>query len=159
MPAGRPTDLTPELIEEYCKLLPVVQYIETASDILGVDRSTWQKWARRGARELKRLAKTKGGKVKPKEAIYVEFVRAHKKAIAEGQQSDLQAIRDAAAKGNWQAAAWRLERRCPELWGANRDELRKIGKAVADQMKHAESNHHAQPKAPASTTISRDRVK
>ena len=48
MPAGRPTDLTPEVIEDFRRVLPTVMSLETVGDYLGVERTTWRKWLKRG---------------------------------------------------------------------------------------------------------------
>jgi hypothetical protein len=114
-PGGRPTELTPQLIAEVAKVLPTCLYRETVADYLGVDRSTFWRWVKRGNREIRRLRK-KGTKPRQSEAIYVEFCNAIKKALAEGEIFDLDIIKKASEK-NWQAAAWRRERRNPERWG------------------------------------------
>ena len=54
------------------------------------------------------------------ESIYARFVQALKEAEAEGARNLLGIIRGAAmgrGKGQWQAAAWILERRHPEAFG------------------------------------------
>jgi hypothetical protein len=115
MPAGRPRILTPEVLEQVRHLLPVVLYLETVGDFLGVERTTWRKWLKRGAKEARRLRNPRS-KPKAAEAIYLEFFHTYKKGLAEGEMYDLTIIRKASA-GQWQAAAWRLERRFPERWG------------------------------------------
>jgi hypothetical protein len=77
-------------------------YIETASAYAGITKSTLYEWMKRGARE-------KRGK-------YKEFSNAVEKAMAEAEMWDVALIAQA-AKENWQAAAWRLERKYPARWG------------------------------------------
>src|ERR1043165_744520 len=137
MPAGRPTDLTPEVIEDVKRLLPTVLYLETVADYIGVDRFTMRRWLKRGALENKRLRKRPRCKVRTSEAIFVEFCAVVKKALAEGLAFDLGIIKKASQDqpvyneegavvgtktGQWQAAAWRAERRFPEQWG-RKDQL------------------------------------
>jgi hypothetical protein len=137
MRTGRPTALTPEVIEDVRRLLPVVMYVETVADYLGVDRTTVSKWLKRGAKEEKRLRRNPGAKTTQKEALFLEFFLVYKKGLAEGLFCDLATIKKASVdqigedgqiirKGEWQAAAWRAERRFPDLWG-RRDKLEHSG--------------------------------
>lgn len=130
-PVGRPSLLTPEVIEDVRRLLPTCLYLETVADYIGVSRMSFHHWLKRGRKEADRLSK-KGAKPRPREALYAEFFYVHKKSLAEGQLHDLGVIKKASAdqvipgtddtppsirKGEWQAAAWRLERRFPQQWG------------------------------------------
>jgi hypothetical protein len=128
MPAGRPTVLTPEVIEDVRRILPTVLYLETVGDYLGLDHSTIRKWIKRGSMEHKRLRRNLEAKPADREALFLEFFLVYKKALAEGLFGDLGTIKKASMdqlgpdgqiirKGEWQAAAWRAERRFPELWG------------------------------------------
>jgi hypothetical protein len=127
-PGGRPTDLTPQVLEDVRRLLPTCLYLETVADYIGVTRATIGNWLRRGAREARRLARTRRARLREREAIFVEFFYVYKRALAEGQIFDLGIIKKAAQDqtdaegkiirpGQWQAAAWRAERRFPEQWG------------------------------------------
>lgn len=143
MPAGRPTDLTPEIIEDVRRLLPTVLYLETVADYVGVSRISFRAWIKRGTREAKRLRDPKA-KPKTTEALYLQFLNAVKKAMAEGELYDAGVIKKAAVK-SWQAAAWRLERRFPERWGQQRDALRELMAFLKEQRK-------ATPREPDSET-------
>ena len=77
-------------------------YIETASAFAGIDKASLYAWMKRGN------AQTKG--------IYREFLNAIEKAFADSELRDIMNIGNA-AKENWQASAWRLERRFPDRWG------------------------------------------
>jgi len=132
---GRPGLLTPEIIEDCRRLLPTVMYLDSVAAYLGVHRTTFRKWLQRGAKEARRLRRP-GAEPEPQpqpepepaEAIYLEFFYAYKKALADGEIRDAGVIRKAGEdqydddgklvrKGEWQAAAWRLERRFPRQWG------------------------------------------
>ena len=101
-------------------------YIDNAAAMAGIAESSYYHWIERGDADIE------AGKV----TIYSEFSEAIKRAKAEGEQIDLDHIADAAGKGNWQAAAWRLERRFPTKWG-KQDKLQlehsgKIGQDAAE---------------------------
>jgi hypothetical protein len=129
---GRPTALTPQVLEEVRRLLPTCLYIETVADFISLDRTTVRKWLKRGAKEHQRISTNKRARVRQAEAIYVELFLTYKKALAEGLIYDLGIIKKAAVDkvvtneagktvavrpGQWQAAAWRAERRFPGQWG------------------------------------------
>ena len=114
---GRPTDLTPEVIDQVVDVLPIVMYLETVADYIGVHRFVFRRWLKRGVQEAKRISK--GHPPEPREAIYMMLSDAVKKAMAQGIRDDCQAICKA-RDSQWQAAAWRLERRLPDMWGRDR---------------------------------------
>jgi hypothetical protein len=146
MPAGRPTQLTSQVLEDVRRLLPTCLYLETVGDFLGVHRTTWRKWLARGAKEAKRLARNSRAKPRAKEALCLEFFFTYKKALAEGVIFDLGIIKKASQDyeiknaegktvgmraGQWQAAAWRAERRFPSSWSSNRKEIAEIKRQIA----------------------------
>lgn len=161
--------INPEMIQEIIKLLEVGCYLDTAAAMVGIHKTTFNTWLRRGARELDRrfryeldVEAKRGKRRKPtekkldliekqhherlceKEQIFVEFQQAVSKAMAISEVNDLQIIGDVAKGGqviesrtrvnengeemtlerktkpDWQAAAWRLERRNPNRWGRQR---------------------------------------
>jgi hypothetical protein len=112
---GRPTVLSREMIEEVARLMPTVLYLDTIGDYLGVHRTTWRKWLKRGKEIADRLAEDPDHLVNPNEELYVEFFYAYRRGLAEGEIRDLTKI--AAGAPGWQASAWRLERRFPKRWG------------------------------------------
>jgi hypothetical protein len=131
-PGGRPRGLTPQVLEDVRRLLPTCLYLETVADFIGLDRTTVRKWLQRGAKEHKRVSASKRAKVRQAEAIFVELFLTFRKALAEGLLYDLGIIKKASSDqvvtnesgatvglrpGQWQAAAWRAERRFPEQWG------------------------------------------
>lgn len=130
MPAGRPTELTPEIIAQVAELLPIALYIETVSAMLGIPSLTYRRWLARGKKELKRLSHP-NARPKASEAIYAEFCTTVEKAVASGEFRNTKVISDAAPK-QWQAAAWSLERRFPERWGNLKEELKRIDRELAE---------------------------
>lgn len=104
-------------------------YIDNAAAMAGIAESSYYHWIERGDADIE------AGKV----TIYSEFSEAIKRAKAEGEQIDLDLIAEAAGKGNWQAAAWRLERRFPTKWGKQEKlQLEHSGKIGAAEMTDAE---------------------
>lgn len=167
--------LTPELMDRLCSLLRVGAYVEQACAQVGIEKSSFYNWMRRGAREVNRRTKyaeeierehiedrTRRQKIRVEERVrrtkrgkdhvqtceeeqrYVEFLNAIQRAQAEGEHAMLSMVSKAAAGGavvrrttrtasdgttsttevhalpDWRAAAWRLEKRHPQRWGAAR---------------------------------------
>jgi hypothetical protein len=117
---GRPTKLTPTVERAVCKAVRAGNYIETAAALAGINKDTLYDWLKRGAREATRI--DAGHEPDAGEAPYVQFSDAVKKALAESESADLRRIERAGAD-QWQAAAWRLERRFPDRWGRQRVEV------------------------------------
>jgi transposase len=99
---GRPTKLTPELHQRIITFLGSGAYLETAAAAAGCSKQSLYDWMKRGARE--------------KEGIHRDFLDAVEKAQATAEIRDVALIAKAAER-NWQAAAWRLERRAAIRWG------------------------------------------
>ena len=98
---GRPSKLTPELQAQIILALRAGNYIEVAAAHVGIDKVTLYAWLREGARHPGR---------------HREFSHAVLKAQAEAHVMDVARIAKA-AQTQWQAAAWRLERKFPAQWG------------------------------------------
>jgi hypothetical protein len=143
MPAGRPTKLTAEVIEDVQRLMPQALYLETVADLIGVTRRTMYGWLKRGGKEARRLENPKANPEEA-EAIYAEFFLTYKKALAKGQLRDLQII-GKAAEEQWQAAAWKLERRFPDLWGRDRGDWQQVRKEVEEIKKSVAGQAKAHP--------------
>jgi len=114
---ARPTKLTPELQEKILQAVRAGNYIETAAVYAGINKTTLYDWLKRGAR-------AKSGKFR-------EFSNALEKALAEAEVRDV-AIIAKAAQEQWQAAAWRLERKYPCRWG-RRDKLEHTAKVTVER--------------------------
>lgn len=113
---GRPSKLTPEIQEEILRVIKSGNYIETACAYVGINKTTFYDWLRKGAREKERVAQNPKARVKKDLQKYVDFSNAVDKALAQAEIRDV-AIIGKAAEENWQAAAWRLERKFPDRWG------------------------------------------
>jgi transposase len=140
----RPSLLTPEIVAAARKLIATALFSDTVAACLGVSRSAFYVWLRRGAKELRRLESPKA-KPKESEVIYVEFVNSIKRGRSEGEYRDLETIQAASAAA-WQAAAWRLERRFPHRWGSQTGEIRRIARELEElkQAKHVTGGQPAQ---------------
>ena len=107
----RELKLTPKLRERLCTLLRAGNYVETAAKCCAIHKDTFYDWMKRG-----------GSGEEP----YASFADDIHQAMAESEARDI-AIIGAAAKAQWQAAAWRLERRFPDKYGRH-DRTRIEGK-------------------------------
>jgi hypothetical protein len=76
---------------------------EVAAVYAGVGARTFYRWMQ-------------AGRAVGAESVYVEFVEAVELALAEWEARDVLLIGEA-AKDDWRAAAWRLERRLPGIYG------------------------------------------
>lgn len=100
---ARPTKLTFETTEKLCEAIRLGSTYELACNFAGVSYNRFNEWRKAGKA-------AKNGKFK-------EFYNAIKKAEGDATNKWLGHIEDAAQDGNWQAAAWKLERRYPDDYG------------------------------------------
>lgn len=100
---ARRTKLSEELIKEAYEMVASGNYIKDVYPILGIGEVTWYRWLREGE-----IAKS---------GLKRQFWQAIKKAEKEAIIKNVAVIQKAAEEGNWQAAAWWLERRYYEDWG------------------------------------------
>jgi hypothetical protein len=107
--AGRKTKLTPEFIEEASKLIAGGNTVVTVAAYMGINEDTWYTWIARGEKE--------------KTGIFSEFSEAIKKSKPVAKIAMLSVVTNAARDGNWQAAAWYLERTDPDNYG-RRDRIK-----------------------------------
>jgi hypothetical protein len=103
---ARPSALTPQVEERILGFLRLGNYIETACKAAGIHKDTFYEWMKRA----------RSGK--PEDDRYAEFAMRVDSALAEAEGRDVQTIL-LASRQQWQAAAWRLERRFPERWSRN----------------------------------------
>jgi hypothetical protein len=96
---GRPTKRTPDVEARIVEAVRAGNYIETAAAYAGIGKSTLYEW----------------------QAKYPDFADALQRARAEAEVRDVTLIRQA-ARTQWQAAAWWLERSFPQRYG-RRDKL------------------------------------
>ena len=123
---ARPTKLNKVVESKIISAIRAGNYIETAAAYAGINKSTLYDWLKRGEREKQRVQKTPGGRIRKKETPFVEFSNAVEKALAEAEVRDV-AIIAKAAEDQWQAAAWRLERKFPDRWGKRNVEIEHKG--------------------------------
>lgn len=97
------TKLTPELQERFCEAIENGDSILGACGYVGIDESTYYNWIKR-ANEAKSRTK------------FVKFKECVDKAKAKALHNFEQVITSASME-HWQAAAWMLERRHPNLYG------------------------------------------
>jgi hypothetical protein len=98
--AGRPTKLTPELADDLVVMLAAGMPVGRAAAAAGVPQRTLTRWLRAGLRQQVERAR----------AEQVEAVEALPEARLVG-------LVTRAARGDWAASAWWLERHYPERWG------------------------------------------
>jgi len=96
--------LTPALIEKIVGYLRAGAYVETAAAAAGISKQTLYTWLRRAVDENE------------EDPIFAKFAAAVEEAQALAEVRDI-ALIGKAAETQWQAAAWRLERKSPERWG------------------------------------------
>lgn len=126
---GAPGKLTEDLLRDAVEAMPRCLYLETVANLLGVTRDTLRRWLRRGAKELRR--RERGHPPRTAEDIYLRFHQEVMHAFAQ-TTSDLLDVIKRAAEVHWQAAAWMLERRCPDLWGRDRHEVLEMKRAIKE---------------------------
>ena len=113
---GRKSKLTEELIETAAKLIAAGNYQKHVAQYLNLSEETWYRWLREGEKSQSGLKR--------------QFYEMIKKAEAEAIARNVALIQKAAQEGNWQAAAWWLERKFPEEWGRNRLDIHTEGDTI-----------------------------
>jgi hypothetical protein len=88
--------------------------LDTACHFAGLSSSQVLKWLELGKNEAERLAN--GYPATPGQADYVSLWEDLKKARADAIVRNVTYVQRAASDGNWQAAAWWLERTVPETY-------------------------------------------
>jgi transposase len=104
----RPTKLTPETQARIIQALEAGNYFETACGYAGIGKTTAYRWLEQGEQQSS--------------GIYRDFRDAVEKASSNAEARNVALIQQA-AKDTWQAAAWWLERRAPDRWGRQRQEI------------------------------------
>jgi transposase len=105
---GQPLTFTPEKGAEIVGYLEEGALMETVAALAGLSKQTLYNWLRRGRRE--------------ESPELAAFSLACRGAMARSELNDLRIIKVAAMTGQWQAAAWRLERKFPDRYGRRSDE-------------------------------------
>lgn len=108
---GRSPKMTDERVQKLLQSIRIGNYLNVAAIYAGIGETTFYTWMKRGETE------TRGA--------YREFRAAVIAAEAEAENLDLSII-TRASQTQWQAAAWKRERRDPSRWGRT-DRLRLSG--------------------------------
>jgi hypothetical protein len=103
---SRTTILSEVIQNAMVEAIEAGNYASTAAESVGIGRSTHYEWMSKGEEGIE---------------PYAGYTDAIKKAEANAQMQALSVVKNAMAD-NWQAAAWYLERKFPELFG-RRDKL------------------------------------
>ena len=103
---ARKSKYTPETVAKVLEAIKMGATYELAAGYAGISDSLLYEWLK--------------GKV--------EFLEAVKGAEGTGAMIWLAKIERAASDGNWQAAAWKLERRYPHSYGRNVTQMEVTGK-------------------------------
>ena len=98
---GRPSKLNDEMQDKIINSLRMGNFLDTTAAFCGISKTTIFAWIRRGA--------------KLDEGVYTQFASAVRKAQAEAEIRLLQNITNA-AKTDWMASAWKLERKNAQRW-------------------------------------------
>lgn len=106
-PVGRPTKLTPKVIEQVEAILGQAYTQSAAATFARVDYSTYCAWKNRGAEEREQGRNT----------LYVKFLNAVERGLEEGCLALEQVVVEDARK-NPKAAAGILGHRKPDDWAA-----------------------------------------
>lgn len=101
---GRPSKLTSELQAEIILLLKAGNFVETACDIVGINKSTFYDWIKKGE---------KSNNPRNKFKIFQEAVE-HAMAWSEARDVALIAKH---SENDYKASQWRLSRKYPDKWG------------------------------------------
>jgi hypothetical protein len=122
----RPSKLTPETVTRIDQAIRMGATYELACKFAGISYQTFRNWITRAEAELQRRDNPnvkEGTKQWVDEQPYVELFDALQKAEGDAAVGWLAKIEKAANDGNWQAAAWKLERRYPADYNRNRTEV------------------------------------
>lgn len=127
--------LSAELIDEYCGLLNDFISVEHAAKSVGVHRNTVYLW-RKKAETMLEIAGDDAPDPKTKyEELCLLFMIKEAEALSRVESAMLQSIiqatqpspkKDDHYRPQWQAAAWFLERRFPEMYGRFGIRLREL---------------------------------
>lgn len=101
-PPGRPSKLDDATQQKFLEAVREGLPYSTACALAGIGETTFAVWRQRADAEP--------------DSPYAGFMRALKEAEAEAEAANVKRIRSAADNGQWQAAAWILERRHPDKW-------------------------------------------
>lgn len=122
---GRPSLYTPHIVKRISDALRLGATYKMAAQYGGVSYDTVNDWMNKG-KKASALA-GKGEEVPEDLEPFLQFHQELQKAEADAVMGWLAKIEKEANDGNWQAAAWKLERRYP------RDYSRNVTEVVGDE--------------------------
>jgi len=106
---GRKAIINADKIKRIADFIAAGNHQNVAAKAHGVSESTHYAWLKRGEQERQRLETVPGARPKASESVYLEYLEAIERALAEAEASLVLNIRKAAAEPRtWQAAAWML---------------------------------------------------
>src|SRR5438128_2338845 len=100
---GAPAKLSEERQLRICEAIRAGIRPETAAVYCGISARSYYRWMAQG-------------RAADADPVYAAFVEAVELALAEWEARDVLLVGEA-AKNDWRAAAWRLERRLPKVYG------------------------------------------
>lgn len=112
---ARHNAFTTERTNHIIKALRAGNYLHTAASMAGVHRATVYRWLNEGRDAEFRL--DAGEKLSKDDQAKLQFYLDVDTARAEARAAALRVITNAATTGQWQAAAWFLERTAPQDFG------------------------------------------
>jgi len=113
MELGRRSELTTELQEQVVLAIHAGNFREVAARFAGITERTFFNWMARGCEYQKKL--NKGEEVGEKEEKFFHFLHAVESAEIKAEVFATGLITKA-AKRDWRAAAWYLERKHKQCW-------------------------------------------
>lgn len=145
--------ITEEIFKEMEELYKIGMHDRHIYDYFCIPSRTFQWWKMRGRQVEKLLEDGKKGEYEdsegnkvteliklteedftPEERKYLRLLRISKKGRAQLIKRNLEAIKDAASGGTWQAAAWKLERTDHKAFG-KKETVKHTGKIKIDEAK------------------------
>ena len=120
---ARPEKFTPEIVEQISSLIREGNLPSVSASLCGISPSTFFNWMKRG---------------REGEPRFLEFSESVERASAGATVNRVSYIVRAAEIGHWRAAAWLLERTCPERYGK-----RSVGMAEWDARQERQFNENS----------------
>lgn len=114
---GRPTKFTPDVRRRILEAIRLGSTYDHAAAYGGLSDEGLRKWIRRGNDIAAQMEADEAFVPNDEEMAFVDFVDQLKQAEGAAVHGWLAKIEKAATEGNWQAAAWKLERRYPHVYG------------------------------------------
>jgi len=113
---GRPPKLTKEVQDQFVDQFEKGYWIETACANIGLSKCTYYAWMKRG--EAEELSRDRGNPKNTKESLYLDFLYAVRRAIAEFEVKCLDVIYEAALERKDTAEVkWVLSKKNYERYG------------------------------------------